>query len=137
MAALTLGVDVALLTLILLVQCIIYPAFAEVERGVFSQYHEAYKRRISFFVIPLMTAQVGLHGWLVLRETGGLAVLSASLVVATWVSTWALSVPAHRRLSAEGNRPELVGHLVRSNWPRTLLWGTIAAVSGYRVWVEG
>jgi hypothetical protein len=128
-----LGVDVALLILILLVQFIIYPAFADVERGVFGRFHRTYMRRISFFVVPLMTGQVALHTWNAWSDRGALAIIAASLVLATWVSTWVLSVPAHDRLAAKGNAGELVDLLVRANWPRTLMWTGVASITMYRI----
>jgi hypothetical protein len=131
--ALLLGVDVALLMLVLLVQFIIYPAFADIERGVFAAHHRRYMRVITYFVAPLMTAQIGLHAWSAWSERSALAIAAATLVVATWGSTRALSVPVHRRLAEEGNTSELVARLVRTNWPRTLLWAAIATSTAWRV----
>jgi hypothetical protein len=48
-----------------------------------------------------------------------------ALVALTWVSTFLVSVPLHRRLEGGDRSLELCRALERTNWPRTALWSLI------------
>jgi hypothetical protein len=48
--------------------------------------------------------------------------LLALSVVLVWASTFALSVPLHNQLTLEGYNLETIQQLVKTNWPRTILW---------------
>jgi hypothetical protein len=49
------------------------------------------------------------------------AIIGLALVIALWVSTWALQIPQHTTL-ARGYDAAAQRFLVSSNWLRTLLW---------------
>lgn len=126
-------VSFGMVVLIWLVQMVIYPAFAEVTPGRFVAHHAGYTRMISYFVIPLMFSQAGLIVALLLREPGRAVGLAAALVVVAWISTFALSVPAHQRLGSGGLDAAVVRTLVATNWVRTAAWtGAWLALFGVR-----
>lgn len=114
-------VSFGIVVLIWLVQKVIYPAFAEADPGRFVAHHAAYTRTITWFVVPLMFAQVGLIASLLVRRPGWGAWAAAGLVAVAWAATFALAVPSHGRLGAGLDAAE-VRSLVRGNWIRTAAW---------------
>lgn len=112
--------DGGLLILIWMVQLIVYPSFRHVDLARFEQWHSQYTRRITVIVLPLMFAQVGLVGAQVLSQSSWHVIGSVVCVALAWVSTFALSVPCHERLR-QPNAAE-IERLIRTNWPRTILW---------------
>lgn len=120
-------VSFGLVVLIWLVQCVIYPSFAAVEPGSFVAWHARYTRAITWFVGPLMLAQVGLLGRLLYERPGVRISAAASAVAACWIATAALAVPCHDRLQAGGRDLAVIRRLVATNWVRTVGW-TLAFV---------
>jgi len=131
--ALRLAVDLALAVLSWLVQLIIYPAFAAVDRAGFCAWHAGYTRRISRVVVPLMLLQVLLHALTAWRQASAAAVLPAGLLVVAWLATFLVAVPCHRRLGAEGCRPDVLRRLLAANAVRTVAWTAMALVSAVLV----
>jgi hypothetical protein len=111
-----------LVVLIWLVQIIIYPAFAEIEPDRFARWHAGYTRAVTCIVAPLMLAQVALLAWLAIVRPRPRVLLAAGLVAVAWVATFALAVPAHDQLQANGLDRAVVARLVTGNWVRTVAW---------------
>lgn len=112
----------ALIGLIWTVQIVIYPLFDRVGKAVFEDWHEAYMKRITYVVGPLMLVEVGTALWLLwmgMREA--MFVGSLVLLGLIWISTAVVQVPLHSRLALGF---EAVAHrrLVGTNWLRTLAW---------------
>ena len=120
-----LAVTLALVGLIWTIQLVHYPLFAAVGPREFPALHAEHNRRITPLVAPLMVAELVLAFLLVLDPPSAvsppLAWAAAACAAGTWVSTFSLSVPLHGRL-ASGFDAEAVARLVRTNWPRTVLW---------------
>ncbi|GAA4448140.1 hypothetical protein [Novipirellula rosea] len=120
-------VDTGLCVLIWLVQWIIYPSFEFCDLDRFQSWHRRYTQLISFFVIPLMFVQVGLHGWAIVSNPSfadGFAILCIAIA---WVSTFMLSVPCHNRLQRHGYDVVTIRRLVHTNWIRTVAWTAVLA----------
>jgi uncharacterized membrane protein (DUF441 family) len=117
-----LAADSGLVVLIWLVQLIIYPAFHFVEKNRFIAWHDTYVRSISLIVIPLMFAQAIVTGFQCVKVPSIGNILSIVGICVAWTVTFTLSVPCHRQLQAQGNRPKLVSRLVATNWLRTAAW---------------
>jgi hypothetical protein len=66
-----------------------------------------------------------------LRELQKLAEAGLMLVNAIWLSPAIVQIPLHGRLAREGHTADTVAALVRSNWPRTLLWSLRAALAAW------
>lgn len=115
-------VSFGLVVLIWLVQVIIYPAFAEITPSRFAAWHARYTRTITAIVGPLMFAQVGLMGALLLRRPRPAWVAASALVLVAWAATARLAVPLHDELQARGQDLDTIGRLVRINWVRTAAW---------------
>jgi hypothetical protein len=111
------------------VQLIQYPLFTAIPQSGWVEYERRYTARAGALFAPLMLVELttGLAIVLAPHRTAtadldrGLFLLQMGLLGAIWLSTFALQVPAHRRLS-RGWHVATWRFLVRSNWIRTLLW---------------
>ncbi len=59
------------------------------------------------------------------------ALVGLVLVAPLWASTLAVQMPLHGRLAADGHAAATVTALVRSNWPRTILWTARAVLAAW------
>ncbi len=118
-----------LLVLIWLVQVIIYPSFRHIDPVTFPRWHEVYTGKITVFVVPLMFSQLGIAGWRAFAEGRPLDWVILVLVIGCWVSTFGWSVPCHDRLHRHGKDIAVIERLIRTNWPRTLLWTAVAVLA--------
>lgn len=129
------AVDFGLVVLIWLVQLIIYPGFRYYSPAELALWHPKYSNLITVVVGPLMVAQVGLVGWLLLNRFSGFTLTSAVLVGLMWASTAFQAVPIHNAIAAGDATPETLANLVRVNWVRTVGWTLIfglGVVAAYR-----
>lgn len=120
-----LTIDFGLVVLIWLVQTIIYPSFAHCDPAQLRAWHARYTTRITFFVLPLMGAQVAVialqmrQGWT--WDTG----LAALLVALVWLHTFVRAVPLHHQIATTNHPAEPIAALVKTNWVRTVLWSIV------------
>ncbi|EMI21201.1 putative membrane protein [Rhodopirellula maiorica SM1] len=122
-------VDSGLFVLIWLVQWIIYPSFEFCQPHRFKSWHSRYTTLISFFVIPLMFAQVGMHGWTIVSSPSIAGAVALLCITIAWVSTFTLSVPCHNRLQQYGYDVATIRRLVHTNWIRTAAWTIVLATT--------
>ncbi|MEM9883862.1 MAG: hypothetical protein AAF800_13200 [Planctomycetota bacterium] len=126
--------------LIWFVQVVHYPLFAGVGGSGYVDYQASHMRRTTVVVLPAMFVELGTAIALVqLSETpwpAAWGVLALVLVIAVWAVTFAVSVPAHRRLE-RGFDPAAHRRLVVTNWARTALWsaraGLLAAMTAVAI----
>jgi hypothetical protein len=111
-----------LVVLIWLVQVIIYPAFVEIPAARFASWHAGYTRTVTLIVAPLMLGQAALLVWLLAVRPSLWVALAAGLVAVVWIVTYALAVPAHEALQANGPDPDFVARLITFNSIRTVAW---------------
>lgn len=113
------------------VQLVHYPLFARVGEGEFAAYERLHTRFTTWVVAPPMILECLTAGLLLWIRPGYLplwaAVVGLVLVVVNWVSTWALQVPCHNRLS-NGFDATVHRRLVATNWIRTSVWSLRAAL---------
>lgn len=112
--------------LIWFVQIVHYPLFGFVRADAdFGRYHAAHTSRTTLVVGPVMLVEMVTSAWLVLSPPPGvepaIAWIGLGLLLVTWVSTAAVQVPRHGRLSG-GHDPGVVRSLVLTNWVRTFAW---------------
>jgi len=124
-----LGVDVALFMLIWLVQIIIYSSFKYADPSQFDFWHSRYMGLITYFVGPLMLAQVGIIGWQLFNDFQWIYVIAAVLVGLIWLSTAAISIPCHTELVNQGFDISVIQRLIMTNWYRTIAWTLILGLS--------
>lgn len=119
-------IDFGMLTVLWLVQLVIYPSFLRIEAGQLLSWHQTYTFRVSFVIMPLMLAQLGLAVLAATAESAGwLDGLVLALVLLCWGLTFFVSVPLHRKIdTGDLSLPTRLA-LIRTNWPRTALWTAI------------
>jgi hypothetical protein len=115
------------------VQVVHYPLFARVGEAEFAAYEAENTIRTGWVVGPPMLVEVAAA---TLALVPGLrpeffpiwaAVFGEALVGVIWLSTAALQVPLHGRLT-QGFDAEAAARLVSSNWVRTVCWSLRAAL---------
>jgi hypothetical protein len=120
-----------LLGLILTIQFVHYPAFADVGEASFGNFHRLHSLRITPLVGPLMVAEALAALALVMHRPDALPAWAAwaagLLVVVVWLDTMLWAVPVHGRLGAGPDR-ELVAELLRANALRAIAWGARCAL---------
>lgn len=122
--------DFGLVVLIWLVQLIIYPSFAFVDRDRLELWHGRYTALISVVVVPLMLGQVLVVAMQVLQRGSVLDWISGALVAAVWLVTFLRAVPLHERIGQATDPDADIPALVWWNRPRTVLW-TVIFVLGW------
>lgn len=119
-------IDFGIVVVLWLVQIIIYPSFLRIDSRQLVDWHRSYTFRVSFVIMPLMLGQLGLA---ILGAIGEGAVLIdfvvLALVLICWSLTFFVSVPIHRAIDAVNLSQKTLQALVRTNWPRTILWTAI------------
>ena len=116
------AVDAGMAVLILLVQLIIYPSFRAIGDDAFSSWHHRYVTAIAFIVVPLMLIQAGCIAVQLLEIADWGNILSAAAALGAWIVTFTVSAPYHRKLQQNGKDPEIITHLIHTNWLRTGCW---------------
>jgi hypothetical protein len=114
--------DFGMVVLLLLVQRVIYPSFLECSEGGLVAWHKTYVKRVSPIIIPMMFTQLPLVAWLTWQNPDWTNVAALVCLLASWVLTFLVSVPLHKKIDAGDTSRETVAALVNTNWPRTLLW---------------
>ncbi|MFY0652275.1 MAG: hypothetical protein JXQ96_09595 [Cyclobacteriaceae bacterium] len=122
MDAIILSLDLGLVVLIWIVQLIIYPGFAYYESTALVRWHHKYTMYITIIVMPLMIGQVLAHGIDTFSNYSWFKALACILILMNWVITFMYAVPLHNQIGKGVDTSTAVKALVRSNWPRTILW---------------
>ncbi len=121
-------VDFGLVVLLWLVQLVIYPSFLKIQPDELVVWHRSYTFRASFIIIPLMFTQMVTWLFLVFSKTTGLELLGLGLVVTSWILTFFVSVPLHKKIERGEGSPEVLSALVTTNWYRTICWTAVFIV---------
>lgn len=115
--------------IIWMVQVVQYPLFLKLTPQELFNYHTVYTKRITYVVLPLMFAELISSGLSAIYSFKFLPLMIFGFVLATWLSTFILSVPLHQKLSnnnfndfSEEKIHDLCHKLIATNWPRTVLW---------------
>lgn len=112
------------------IQLVHYPSFHYVNMVVYTKFQKFHMFRISFIVMPAMILEI-VSGMLLLVFSSSWAyILNMIFLILIWLSTALLSVPCHTRLE-KAYSFEDVDRLVKTNWPRTLLWSARLALLFY------
>ena len=102
-----------------------YPLMAEIGRPEFPGYERLHRQRTTWLAAPLMLAEAGLAAWLAVFPPPAVPSwqvhTAAALLVAIWLSTFAVQVPLHERLS-QGFDSRAHRRLVATHWGRTFGW---------------
>jgi hypothetical protein len=117
--------DFGMVVVLWLVQLVIYPSFLRCELSQLVDWHRSYTRRVAWVILPLMFAQLPAVAWLTWERPGSLNLAALASLLACWVLTFTVSVPLHRRIDSGDTDAKAVKKLIRTNWPRTLLWSLV------------
>jgi hypothetical protein len=111
----------SLFGLIWTIQLVHYPAYIYVKEEEFSDFSFMHNEKISFFVAPLMIIDLFSGAILMLVHTDIFSIINFIGILCTWLFTFLLSVPCHKRLLKEKD-VSVIKKLIITNWPRTLTW---------------
>ena len=118
--------------LIWVVQLVVYPALALVDKADFAPYHAAHTRGMGYAAGAPMVLELALASWLAWAAYPvwgrAIAVGQLALVLAAWLATFFIAVPFHNRLAAHGYNYIVLDGLTRTNWLRTLAWTARASL---------
>jgi len=114
--------DFGMLVLIWLVQRIIYPSFLHYSDKQLLHWHAIYTKRFSYIVITLMLGQLGVSIYQLFMKVDLYTILSLSIIIVLWVSTFIQFVPIHSQISKGHSSSQLLNSLIQKNWIRTILW---------------
>jgi hypothetical protein len=118
----------SMLGVIWIVQLILYPAFAAIDRQQFLVFHQTHTQRITLVVGPLMALELFCAtGLFFLYQQSVVGWINLITVAALFATTALVSVPLHTRLT-EGQDAKTIARLVATNWYRTGLWTARAAM---------
>ena len=118
-------VDFGICVILWLVQCIIYPSFLRMEGESLIEWHQTYVFRFTWIIAPLMILQLSLAVWAVVEVGVFRNWLILSLVLICWALSFFVSVPLHRKIDQGDPTQVERRQLIRTNWPRTILWTAI------------
>jgi len=122
------------------VQLVHYPLFAAVGPADRGSYAVDNQRRTTGVVLPPMLVEAAAALWIALQPPAEIgrwpAFAGVAMVALLWLSTLAVQMPLHDRLSRDGDAAT-VGTLVRGNWPRTLLWTARALLAAWMLATAG
>ena len=86
-------VDFGLVVLIWMTQLVVYPSFTYFSENDLINWHSRYTTAISLIVMPLMLAQVAIHGFALFQNFTWLGFFVAVLIGLVWVNTFFFAVP--------------------------------------------
>lgn len=108
--------------LIWVIQILHYPVFELVREESFGEFHTRHSRQITWIVGPVMLFELATAMILIAQApTVEFYWLNFAGLGLIWIATALLSVPLHNALAVRRDSQKIV-HLVRTNWPRTVLW---------------
>ena len=124
-----LAIDLSMFVLIWLVQIIIYPVFLYITEDQFRIWHKIYCKRISYFVLPLMIAQLFESASACFFIGSHLEWIKLGCVLSAWIFTFLISAPCHQNLTKYGKVEREIYKLISTNWYRTWIWSVVLIIS--------
>lgn len=118
-------IDFGMVVVLWLVQLVIYPGFLTCDLTKLVEWHRSYTNRVAWIIIPLMFAQLPLVAWLTWRAPTEANLAALGCLLASWLLTFAVAVPLHRKIDKGDTSSETIQRLIKTNWPRTMLWTAV------------
>lgn len=119
------SVDMCLLVFLWIVQLIIYPSFKKICPENFPIWHKHYQSSISIIMGPIMIAQIILICLFAIIELNKINIIRLILLAISWIWTFIISVPCHKKIQADLDRDRTIDLLINTNWVRTFTWSSI------------
>ena len=120
--ALRLAADTGVLSLIWLVQLVIYPGLTRYSETNLKSWHPTYTRSVTFVVLPLMFSQLGLSLYQMVCVGEVVDFAHLLLVMTAWVITFTKAVPLHQSIETSDAGINTAHKLINANKPRTIVW---------------
>ncbi len=114
--------DFGMVVILWLVQLVIYPSFLSCDEKRLVAWHRRYTSRVAWVIIPVMFSQLLVVAWLSWQYPHPANLYALLALLACWTLTFAVSVPLHRKIDAGDTTVLTLERLIRTNWPRTILW---------------
>ncbi len=121
-------VNFGMALIIWMVQLIIYPGFAHYPADRLVGWHGRYTSLIAVFVVPLMVGQLFLLARAAYLGGGPTANGMLVMTLLAWGVTFKYSVSLHRKITDNQDVAGSVALLIKTNWPRTVLWSGVFLV---------
>lgn len=117
-----------------MVQIVHYPFFLRTDQTHFTEHIRFHGFRISFIVLPVMTAELisSLLLTLYSPDFQTLHLIGLIMVLLIWVSTFLLQVPQHTELVVNFDE-KAIQKLIHTNWIRTILWSVKSGLAVYLI----
>lgn len=114
--------NLALIGLIWTVQIVHYPSFLYIDKKKAFEFQDFHMKKITFVVMPLMLIEFFCGVILLyLNYKNPVFLVGFISLLLIWAWTFFVNVPIHTKLMKNYN-DDLIHKLIKSNWPRTLLW---------------
>jgi hypothetical protein len=107
--------------LIWVVQLVHYPSFRYVPEKEFQDFSLFHTTKITIIVMPAMLLELASALLISVMTPSIFLWINLALNISLFALTFFLSVPLHSKL-AEGKNDDAIERLVKTNWPRTLIW---------------
>lgn len=118
---------------IVFVQLVHYPLFAQVDETNFQKYSFEHQRRTNWVVALPMLVEFAMAILLFAIDRSlafsPLLLVADLLLIGIWLSTAMLQIPIHSKLLEGKSMPSII-RLVRTNWIRTIAWPARAILVG-------
>ncbi len=109
-----------------LIQLIHYPTFSQINESQFIAFHLRHSTMMSVLVGPVMLAEL-LAVSVLAKNFEVFWLIQGLLTIFLWFLTFFVSVPIHKQLE-RGQKQHLQVQLIKTNWPRTIIWTAKAAL---------
>lgn len=117
-------IDFGLVTLIWMVQIIIYPSFLYYGNRDLSRWHPVYTGKITVIVAPLMIAQLVLAAYVLVVNSAYTVteITTLTLICINWLLTMLVFIPLHQKIDQNAGNQQTQQRLVNFNWIRVALF---------------
>lgn len=120
--AFRLAFDTGMLTLIWIVQLVIYPSLSRYSESNLKSWHPIYTKRVTYIVMPLMLGQLGLSIYNIMQSPNTASILHLTLILSAWAITFLRAVPLHQSIDNSLESIKTANELIKINKSRTLIW---------------
>lgn len=122
--------DSAMVCLIWVTHTIIYPSFKYMSDEQVAEWNPTYRKRMTRFVVPIMTLQLIAHGYEIFVNPGILPIIQLSIISLLWLITFWISLPMQENF-AEAPASYRIKLLNTNKW-RTLGWTLVWCMTLFR-----
>lgn len=129
--ALRLAFDTGILTLIWLVQLVIYPGLTRYSQSNLKSWHPIYSKRVTYVVLPLMLGQLVLSIYHAIIYLHPADIVHLVLILSAWAITFFKAVPLHQSIEDSNEGLETAIKLKDINKSRTAVWSITWILSLY------